>query len=100
MGPWIYQVDLKLDKTVAVFGNLDLNIYLWVSNLFDRKNAENGIYQGTGQTLNDGFLATAEGKTWAANNGPNAVKMYQYLEENLGFYGPPRQVRLGLRLDI
>lgn len=61
---------------------------------------ENGIYTGTGESTNDGWLNTANGKTWAANNGPDAVKLYQYLEENMGYYGPPRQVRLGIRLGI
>ena len=100
VGPWIYQIDLKLDKTVRLPGNFDLNIYFWVTNLLNRKNVQNNIYFGTGQALNDGWLATPEGKQWTANNGPNAPQIYKFLEEDLTFYGPPRQVRLGLRLEL
>ncbi len=99
-GPWIYEVDMKINKTVTILGDLDLDVYLWVTNLLNTKNVENGVYTGTGESTNDGWLNTANGKTWAANNGPDAVKLYQYLEENMGYYGPPRQVRLGIRLGI
>jgi outer membrane receptor protein involved in Fe transport len=99
-GPWIYEVDLKLDRSFTIMNNIDFDVYFWVTNLFNRQNVVNGVYSGTGQPDNDGWLSTPNGITWAKNNGPNAVKLYQALENNLAFYGPPRQVRLGLRFGI
>ncbi len=99
-GPWTFQIDFKVDKTFTLFENLDANIYLWFTNLLNTRNVTNGVYQGTGQPDNDGYLSTSGGQVWAANNGESAVDLYKYLEDNLGFYGPPRQVRLGLRLNF
>ncbi|MGB2957580.1 MAG: TonB-dependent receptor, partial [Bacteroidota bacterium] len=98
-GPWTYNLDLKLDKTVTLFNSVDLNVYLWIQNVFDRKNVT-GLYTGTGEQNNDGYFQTSQGQTWAENNGSNAVEMYNYLQNNLNFLSQPRVVRLGVRLDI
>jgi outer membrane receptor protein involved in Fe transport len=99
-GPWIYQLDLKVDKSFTLFNNMDVNVYLWVTNLLNRKNVSNGLYSGTGQPDNDGWLGTSAGQTWVGNNGPDAATLYTYLMDNLNNYGTPRQVRLGVRLGL
>ena len=80
--------------------SLDVNVYLWISNLLDRKNINNGVYTGTGQPNNDGYFSTKGGQTWLGNNGQGAGDLYDYLDNNLGFYSAPRQVRLGVRLGL
>lgn len=97
-GPWIYQMDLKIDKTFDFFNKADLNIYLWIQNLFDRKNITD-VYTGTGQPDNDGYFKTDNGKQWIANNGSSGIALYNYLQNNLGFYGPPRIVRFGAMIN-
>jgi outer membrane receptor protein involved in Fe transport len=98
-GPWQYTLDLRLDKTVTLFNSVDLNVYLWVTNVFNRQNVI-GVYSGTGEQNNDGWFTTSQGQTWLQNNGQQAVTTYNYLQNNLAFLDPPRVVRLGLRLDI
>ncbi|MGB6650183.1 MAG: TonB-dependent receptor, partial [Bacteroidota bacterium] len=98
-GPWTYNLDLKLDKTVTLFNSVDLNVYLWIQNVLNRQNVI-GLYTGTGEQNNDGYFQTSQGQTWAENNGSNAVEMYNYLQNNLNFLSQPRVVRLGVRLDI
>ncbi len=99
-GPWIYQLDLKLDKTITILGDVDFNVYLWVTNLFDRRNVVRGVNGGTGEPDNDGWFTTTNGQQWAENNGPDAVTLYDYLQDNLTWFGTPRIVRLGLKLTM
>lgn len=98
-GPWIYTLDLKVDKTLDMFGMADLNVYVWITNLLNRKNVY-GVYKGTGSPNNDGWFQTIAGKEWVSTNGPEGEALYNYFQDNLGFYGAPRQVRLGLQLSM
>lgn len=51
--PWVYNLDLKLDKRFA-FGNYGLTVFARFNNLLDRRNALN-VYQATGSADDDGF---------------------------------------------
>jgi len=53
--PWVYNLDLKLDKRFA-FGNYGLTVFARVNNLLDRRNALN-VYQATGSADDDGFIS-------------------------------------------
>jgi hypothetical protein len=99
MGPWIYQLDLKLDKTFTLFGTAEVNVYLWIENVFNRKNVLT-VYSGTGLPDNDGWFTTQTGQTWANNNGPAAVALYNYLQNDPANYGTPRTVRLGAQFNL
>ncbi len=88
-GPWNLRLDLKLDKAFNV-GSVGFDIYLWAQNVFNRKNiisandviaGRGGLYTGTGSATDDGWLATSAGQAWSATNGPQAVSLYQYLDE-------------------
>ncbi len=98
-GPWIYQLDLKLDKTFSLFGSAEINLYLWIENVFNRKNVV-AVYSGTGLPDNDGWFTTPAGQTWAENNGPAAVALYNYLQNDPANYGTPRTVRLGAQFNL
>lgn len=62
--PWRSNVDLRLDKTVNLNPkgktDLNVNIYLRISNLFDRRNIAR-VYEYTGSPTEDGYLASNEG---------------------------------------
>jgi hypothetical protein len=98
--PWFFQLDGRLDKTVAI-GPLDVNFYIYVINILGTDNANNAWLR-TGDPKSDGYFQTAGGSANVATLGPEYVSMYNQLNlgRNSGNFGPPRQIRFGLRLDI
>ena len=52
--PWVYNLDLKLDKRFEVAGRYGVTVFARVNNLLDRRNALN-VYQATGSATDDGF---------------------------------------------
>ncbi|RKY94645.1 MAG: hypothetical protein DRQ01_01850 [Ignavibacteriae bacterium] len=114
--PGTFQVDLRLDKTFSLFDELNANVYIWVINLFDITNIES-VFLRTGTADDDGFLSEFDlGGQLAEQNGPDYVALYNALNidyyqayQNAGgitqgfgsalIYGPPRQIRFGVRLE-
>lgn len=111
--PWVFQVDLRIDKTFRLTERLALNAQLYVINVFDTRNIQN-VFLRTGTTTDDGYLSDpALGQPLINTFGPQYASVYRainidYYEryQNAGnlstvpyFYGPPRQIRLGLRLE-
>ena len=116
--PSTYQVDLRIDKTFNIADLLNLNIYLYVINLFDATNIEN-VFLRTGSAYDDGYLSDPDlGGVLANTLGPDYVALYNainidYYQQwraasspsavittNGFFFGTPRQVRLGIRLEL
>ena len=112
--PATFQLDLRLDKTFNIADVLDLNIYIFVINVTDARNVSN-VHVRSGSAEDDGFLG-GPGEVTAASLGPDFVATYNainnlYSEEwrvgnsgasvttNPFMWGPPRQVRLGIRLE-
>jgi hypothetical protein len=111
--PWVFQVDFRLDKTFRLTEGLSANLYVFVINVFDRRNVEN-VFLRTGSASDDGYLSDPNlGGQLVETYGQQYASMYQainldYYEQwqNAPFlntvpylYGPPRQIRLGIRLD-
>ncbi len=111
--PWVFQADLRIDKTFQIFDKLSANIFLYVINLFDSRNIQN-VFLRTGSTNDDGYLSNPTlGQPLIATFGPRYVDVYRainidYYETYLTspflntapyFYGPPRQIRMGVRLE-
>jgi len=117
--PSIFQMDLRIDKSFNLFDELTANVYVQVINLFDTRNIEN-VFLRTGVTEDDGWLNDPnQGGPEVASKGQNYVDLYRainldYYEQwqvanqtgELGrnlttpvFYGPPRQIRLGIKLE-
>lgn len=111
--PATFQVDLRLDKTFNITEKLNLNIYVYVINLFDALNIQN-VFLRTGTTDDDGFLSNPQlGGPLIQTYGPRYEELYKAINidyyqqwQNAAgltttpfFYGPPRQIRLGLRLE-
>jgi hypothetical protein len=97
--PWFFQLDGKIDKSVSV-GPMDLDIYVYVINLLGTDNPVNAFAR-TGDPKDDGWFSTGDGHNDAVNNGPQYVAFYNAvaLGRNSGNFGPPRQIRFGLKLD-
>lgn len=114
--PWVFQVDLRVDKSFRLFNLVNMNVYLWVINLFDTKNIEN-VFLRTGTTTDDGYLSNpALGGKLIETLGPQYEALYKainidYYEQwqvaTTGapytttpyFYSPPRQIRFGIRIE-
>jgi hypothetical protein len=110
--PATFQIDLKVDKTIRFFDKLNANIYVFVINLFDRRNIEN-VFLRTGTTTDNGFLSDPKlsgdlptrpyyAAVYRAIN-LDYYEQYQAAQNGLltipYFYGPPRQIRLGIRFE-
>jgi hypothetical protein len=106
---WVFQCDLRLDKTFQIADGVKANLYLFVINLFDTKNVLN-VFMKTGSADDDGFLSDpTQGAQLVKTYGNTFANLYRALKIDYArpigyyndpyFYGPPRQVRLGLRLE-
>ncbi len=107
--PWVYNLDLRIDKTVNIF-NLDFNFYAYVQNLLDTKNVVN-VYQKTGNAYSDGFLNSADGQNIIA--GERYTQRFADLYQSLNYdnreavlksygydlFGTPRQLRVGVLIN-
>jgi hypothetical protein len=111
--PWAFQIDLRVDKTFRLTDRLALNASVFVINLLDTRNVQN-VFLRTGTPTDDGYLSDpALGQPLVNTYGPQYTSLYRainidYYEryQNAGnlstvpyFYGPPRQIRLALRLE-
>lgn len=112
--PWFFQMDMRIDKTVRIAGRLGMTAYIYVINLLDTRNILN-VFPATGSPTDDGVIYNPESGGKAAQAfGPRYVDMYRaynidysnpgvnspvYFLQSPQFYGPPRQIRFGLRLE-
>jgi hypothetical protein len=105
--PSALNVDLRVDKTIRLFDRLSLNIYVFVINLFDKKNVEN-VFLRTGSAEDDAVISNPElSAQLLATYGPRYAELYKALQiDYAGGYGgdgflwsQPRQIRLGFRLE-
>jgi hypothetical protein len=100
--PWFFQLDGRLDKTVPI-GPLEVDFYVYVINILGTDNPVNAFIR-TGDTQDDGWFATPGGQSNLATPslGQRWADMYSalYLGRNSLNFGPPRQIRFGLKLDI
>ncbi|MCA9728178.1 MAG: TonB-dependent receptor [Candidatus Eisenbacteria bacterium] len=95
-GPWTYQVDAKASRSIPVGGGFNMEAYVWVLNLLDTQN-DVFVYTGSGVGDSTGWLSTEEGRIWAQQNGPEAVALYKFAENNPNNFSIPRMVRFGLK---
>lgn len=107
--PWNFNIDLRLDKTVAL-GPLDANFYIYVQNLLNTKNVVN-VYRRSGNAADDGFLTNPDlsAKIIQAQ-GQGYVEMYKAINLRNGqhyrretgndLWGSPRQIRFGVKFEL
>jgi hypothetical protein len=111
--PSWFQADLRVEKTFRLASQVGATFYLFVINLFDTRNVEN-VFPKTGSATDDGYLSQPSGGGKVMESyGPVYAELYRQI--SLGYdrvdylsdyytnaayrYGPPRQIRLGLRLE-
>jgi outer membrane receptor protein involved in Fe transport len=102
--PWTYRLDLRLDKSFMI-GPVDFNAYLWVTNVTNTQNVVN-VFNTSGDAYDDGWLATGTGRTqtdqyaqYGEDKGALHEKLYRTNTYDATFFGIPRQIRLGIRID-
>jgi len=89
--PWTLRIDMRADKTFYFSNSANVNAYIVVMNVFDRKNVTH-VFGSTGNADNDGWLAEPD----ARNYSERQIQQYTlYYHDGLN-YGTPRQVRLGV----
>jgi hypothetical protein len=58
----------------------------------------NAVFTTSGDPGNTGWLNSYTGQNWANTTGDEAVRLYNIRSHAINNYGPPRQIRLGLRM--
>lgn len=107
--PWSYRLDLVLDRTFSIkLGKEDdkkratfLNVYLRVTNLFNKFNVLD-VYRATGNWDDDGYLAAAASQTSIQNQvDEQAFRDYYTMKIQDPFnVSAPRTIRLGVKFDF
>lgn len=107
--PWRFNADLRVDKTFSLSKGdkrpLNLNIYLRVSNLLNRKNIL-GVYTTTGSPTDDGYLASAEGQSVVNGLSTQGVNTQAYLDayswtvRNPNNFTLPRRIYVGAAFEF
>ncbi len=98
--PWYYRFDVKMDKVFEI-GGIRIKPYVWVYNLFNRKNVT-GVYRQTGMPHDNGWFLTEDGKAWIQQNGSRGLYIAKKALSGCGArnLGTPRIVRFGLKVDF
>lgn len=115
--PWVFRVDLRLDKDFRLFDKLNTKVYLWALNLLGNDNVVN-VYSTTGQPDNGGWSETSQfkenfettilGRLSASARTPERDaeierkyrEHYRARERNPFNFGTAQQIRLGLMLGF
>ena len=89
--PWTVRVDLKADKSFVVWKQTQIQAYVQILNLFDRKNVLD-VYPSTGDPEDSGYLSTPGGQLL----NQRQLQEYQVWHHDGFKYDTPRQARLGI----
>ena len=100
--PATFNIDLRLDKTFVISG-VNLGLFCVVKNVLNTQNVS-AVYNYSGLPDNDGYLTTQAGQNWLndwAIGGPEAGQdLYTSRITSPSRWGTPRQVQIGLRVDL
>jgi outer membrane receptor protein involved in Fe transport len=100
--PGTFNIDLRLDKTFVISG-VSLGLFCVVKNVLNSQNVS-AVYNYSGLPDNDGYLTTQAGQNWLndwAIGGPEAGQdLYTSRITSPSRWGNPRQVQIGLRVDL
>ena len=98
---WFYQLDLQIEKQFWLANKILSQFYISIINLFDIKN-DIKRFLNTGSPDNDGHKSAGSYSYYSQLFGTDYVKLLEMQEKyNSAFnYGPPRQIRVGLKLNF
>jgi hypothetical protein len=95
---------MKLDKSFMI-GPVDFNVYIWITNVFNTQNVVE-VFNTSGDAYDDGWLASGQGKTrgdgyalYGEDKRALYEKLYRAAIYDATNFDPPRQIRLGFRLN-
>lgn len=103
--PWTFTLNLRVDKSFQVAQKMNVNVYVRVSNLLDRRNVLN-VYSASGSPEDDGFLLSSNGldQIESIENSRREVNAfldsYQWALLNPDFFSLPRRIFLGAIFDF
>jgi outer membrane receptor protein involved in Fe transport len=107
VGPWNHRLDLKIDKTVTIW-KLDFNFYSYIINVLNTQLI-NEVWAGSGDPGNTGYLSTNQGinlaNSYDTDSDPTtSAEEFRYLyglrSKTISNYGPPRQIRFGIKVNF
>lgn len=102
--PTILNFDLKIEKSFKLSNDFNLDIYFYALNLFDRQNIYD-VFSNTGQPDDDGYLDYFSSSNYSEEAWAKMIQLHQLelLYNPAGgqqtFYGPPRQIGFGIKLN-
>jgi len=109
--PWNFTVNMRVDKSFRLYtpqeagkNSINLNVYVRVQNLLDRRNLL-GVYSASGSPTDDGFLTSPIGESvleGVVANGQEQfyVPSYTWRMLNPGFFTLPRRIYVGAIVDF
>jgi hypothetical protein len=110
--PWHYMLDLRIDKTFAVFARksddgvrqrsgIGLQAFVYIQNLLNTRDVL-GVYGYTGRPDNDGWIASPLGQSEATSkSSPQSYSdLYNLNRMNQGLLNNPRRINLGISLNF
>ncbi len=107
--PWIYRLDLRIDKTISLTEHLDATFFVRVINVLNTRNKIN-VYTATGNTDNDGLITRSDFREfWERHVSATGFDLYQRMNLENGqsywdilgkqLWDHPRQILFGIRLE-
>ncbi len=99
--PWIFAVDMTVNKAWSVGNGQTFEVYVAVLNLFDTRNVLN-VYAFTGAPDDDGWLASPQGQTSIAfrADAQSYADLYNVAVNSPFNYTLPRRIRLGIKYNF
>jgi hypothetical protein len=108
--PWVFNIDLSVSK-VFYLPDITFELYANVLNLFDTKQIVN-VYPTTGVAEDDGWLTNPASSAFVKDplyvafyRAINLDNRWSYMnstrsQQGNDIYGIPRQVRVGVKVEI
>ncbi|GBD94637.1 TonB dependent receptor [bacterium BMS3Abin05] len=98
--PWYHRVDMKIDRLIR-YGRFNFRPYLWVYNVFNRKNVI-GVFDQTGAPHDNGWFLTSDGKAWLKIHGKDGAYIARQDLSGGGArnLGTPRILRFGMLISF
>jgi len=96
--PWNFRIDMKLDKRIHI-AKSTITLYAWVINVLNSRNIQN-VWSTTGLPNDTGFLGTAAGQAYWQSLQETGQSLYKMREVDYNYYGQPRQIRLGVQVEL
>ncbi|MEO6693983.1 MAG: TonB-dependent receptor [Ignavibacteria bacterium] len=91
---WNLRLDAKLDKSLKLF-KTDINFYIYALNIFNTELI-NTVYGSTGLPGDNGYLNTPTGNAASSTYKDN----FNMRIKTAANWGPPRQIRFGVKLSF